>query len=172
MIPAVTGSLARITIPPHFGQSPAALTWEKKILRWSGSFGFGFLSPQPPGIVGTGPNAESNTGPTSVGPFSFCVARFCRRLPMACSISSLILRSARPSAAANGADIARFSEDRGQCASIRAFMIRDGAAAPPHHEDHDLASYRERLSAACAQCSSVYAAPSIGPGFSRLPSWT
>lgn len=25
----------------------------------------------------------------------------------------------------------------------------------------------------CAnQCSDVYAAPSIGPGFSRLPSWT
>ena len=50
-----------IIIPPHFRQSPAPLAWEKSTLRWLGSFGFGFLSPQPPGIVGAEPNAENST---------------------------------------------------------------------------------------------------------------
>ena len=44
-------------MPPYFRQPPAVLNCEKKILRWLGPFGFGFLSPQPPGIVGAGPNA-------------------------------------------------------------------------------------------------------------------
>ena len=58
-----------ITIRPKFGQSPALLGCNKETLRWPGSFGFGFLSPQPPGIVGAGPNAEFTLGPTRVGPF-------------------------------------------------------------------------------------------------------
>src|ERR1700759_2687228 len=62
------GIVSGITIQPFFRQPPAALDCEKNALRWPGSFGFGFLSPQPPGIVGTGPSA-ANQGPTSVGPF-------------------------------------------------------------------------------------------------------
>jgi hypothetical protein len=49
------GIVSRIIIPPHFRQPPASLNWEKQSLRWLGSFGLGFLSPQPPGVVGTGP---------------------------------------------------------------------------------------------------------------------
>jgi hypothetical protein len=51
------GIVSGITIQPFFRQPPAALDCEKNALRWPGSFGFGFLSPQPPGIVGTGPSA-------------------------------------------------------------------------------------------------------------------
>ena len=47
-------------MPPHFRPSPALLNWEKNALRWPGPFGFGFLSPQPPGIVGIGPNAAKS----------------------------------------------------------------------------------------------------------------
>ena len=71
----VTGSLEGIIIPPHFRQPPAVLDWEKVALRWLGPFGFGFLSPQPPGIVGIGPNAATVLGPTQVGPFVF----WCKR---------------------------------------------------------------------------------------------
>jgi hypothetical protein len=39
---------------PHFRPSTAPLPCEKKILRWPDPFGFGFLSPQPPGAVGIG----------------------------------------------------------------------------------------------------------------------
>ena len=86
---AVTGSLARITMPPHFGQPPASLTWEKRILRWSGSFGFGFLSPQPPGIVGAGPNAGMPYWANGSWSFFFLFGAF---LPT--PNSPLILRSA------------------------------------------------------------------------------
>jgi hypothetical protein len=44
------------------------------ILRWPGPFGTGFLSPQPPGVVGIGPVRRivyPHTGPTKVGPFFF-----------------------------------------------------------------------------------------------------
>jgi len=58
-------------MPPHFRPSPALLNWEKNALRWPGPFGFGFLSPQPPGIVGIGPNAAKSGGHRQVGPFSF-----------------------------------------------------------------------------------------------------
>jgi hypothetical protein len=67
----VTGSLVRIIMPPLFRQSPAPVPCDKASLRWPGPFGSGFLSPQPPGIVGIGPIAGSLTGPTRVGPFLF-----------------------------------------------------------------------------------------------------
>src|SRR5215475_11972582 len=51
--------VSRIIITPYFRQSPAVPACDKEILRWLGSFGFGFLSPQPPGIVGAEPNAET-----------------------------------------------------------------------------------------------------------------
>src|ERR1700759_4914731 len=53
------GIVSGITIQPLFRQPPAALDCETSALRWPGSFGFGFLSPQPPGIVGTGPSAAN-----------------------------------------------------------------------------------------------------------------
>src|ERR1700761_2554326 len=53
------GIVSGITIQPLFRQPPAALDCEISALRWPGSFGFGFLSPQPPGIVGTGPSAAN-----------------------------------------------------------------------------------------------------------------
>jgi len=46
-------------MPPHFRPARAVLDGHKKILRWPGPFGSGFLSPQPPGIVGIGPDAAS-----------------------------------------------------------------------------------------------------------------
>jgi hypothetical protein len=55
---AVTRSLAGIIIPPHFCPPNALLNCEKKALRWPGPFDSGFLSPQPPGVVGIGPSAE------------------------------------------------------------------------------------------------------------------
>src|SRR6266404_2517715 len=70
---AVTGSLAEIIIPPNFRPATALLDCEKRILRWPGPFGSGFLSPQPPGVVRIGPVRRNypHTGPTRVGPFSF-----------------------------------------------------------------------------------------------------
>ena len=73
---SVTGSLVRIIMPPLFRPSPAPLPCDKSSLRWPGPFGSGFLSPQPPGIVGIGPIAGSLTGPTRVGPFLFCRRHF------------------------------------------------------------------------------------------------
>jgi hypothetical protein len=52
---AVTASLAEIIIPPNFRPSTALLGCDTRILRWPGPFGSGFLSPQPPGVVGIGP---------------------------------------------------------------------------------------------------------------------
>ena len=67
------GIVSGIIIPPHFRQAPALLSCDKYMVRWPGPFGSGFLSPQPPGIVGIGPIARVNPhlGPTKVGPFSF-----------------------------------------------------------------------------------------------------
>jgi len=45
-------------MPPHFCLVGAALECEKNHLRWPGPFDAGFLSPQPPGVVGIGPVAE------------------------------------------------------------------------------------------------------------------
>src|SRR6266404_2057723 len=72
---AVTGSLAKIIIPPNFRPATALLDCEKTILRWPGPFGSGFLSPQPPGVVRIGPVRRNypHTGPTRVGPFLFGV---------------------------------------------------------------------------------------------------
>jgi hypothetical protein len=70
-VSSVTGSLVRIIMPPFFRPSPAPLPCNKGLLRWPGPFGSGFLSPQPPGIVGIGPIAGRLTGPTRVGPFLF-----------------------------------------------------------------------------------------------------
>src|ERR1700736_1904641 len=75
----VTGSLAEIIMPPNFRPATAPLDCEKEPLRWPGPFGSGFLSPQPPGVVGIGPVRRvvyPHTGPTRVGPFSFWVAVF------------------------------------------------------------------------------------------------
>jgi hypothetical protein len=49
------GIVSGIIILPNFRQAPAALDCDKVILRWPGPFGPGFLSPQPPGVVGIGP---------------------------------------------------------------------------------------------------------------------
>jgi hypothetical protein len=54
----VTRSLAGIIIPPHFRQPTAPLNCNKDTLRWPDPFGPGFLSPQPPGVVGVGSLAE------------------------------------------------------------------------------------------------------------------
>jgi hypothetical protein len=53
------GIVSGIIIPPNFRQSSAHLDCEKKLLRWPGPFGLGFLSPQPPGVVGIGPVRRS-----------------------------------------------------------------------------------------------------------------
>src|ERR1700761_7177231 len=67
------GIVSGITIQPLFRQPPAALDCEKNALRWPGSFGFGFLSPQPPGIVGTGPSAANQRANVS---WPFFVVQF------------------------------------------------------------------------------------------------
>jgi hypothetical protein len=48
-------------MPPHFRLLGAVLDCEKNHLRWPGPFDTGFLSPQPPGVVGIGPIAEELT---------------------------------------------------------------------------------------------------------------
>jgi hypothetical protein len=52
---SIHGIVSGILLLPHFRQPPAPLGCDKKILRWPGPFGSGFLSPQPPGAVGIGP---------------------------------------------------------------------------------------------------------------------
>jgi hypothetical protein len=49
------GIVSGIIIRPNFRQATAQLDCEKRALRWPGPFGSGFLSPQPPGVVGIGP---------------------------------------------------------------------------------------------------------------------
>jgi hypothetical protein len=73
------GIVSGIIIPPYFRQATAPLGCDKILLRWPGPFGTGFLSPQPPGVVGIGPVRRivyPHTGPTKVGPFSFGVLDF------------------------------------------------------------------------------------------------
>src|ERR1700740_118737 len=66
------GIVSGIIMPPHSRPAHAVLSSDNKLLRWPGPFGSGFLSPQPPGIVGIGPDAaKCETGPTKVGPFCF-----------------------------------------------------------------------------------------------------
>src|SRR6202041_1038240 len=45
-------------MPPHFRPPTALLNCDKNHLRWPGPFDTGFLSPQPPGVVGAGPVVE------------------------------------------------------------------------------------------------------------------
>ena len=52
------GIVSSIIIPPHLRPPRALLNWDKNYLRWPGPFDTGFLSPQPPGVVGTGSIAE------------------------------------------------------------------------------------------------------------------
>jgi hypothetical protein len=67
-------------MPPHFGQPPALLGCDNKILRWPGPFGFGFLSPQPPGIVGIGPSAEPKTRANESWSFLLLRTSLCEKL--------------------------------------------------------------------------------------------
>src|SRR5882724_5855403 len=60
------GNVSRIILLPHFRPSPAALLCDKRILRWPGPFGSGFLSPQPPGVVGIGP-VRRGVNPNTLG---------------------------------------------------------------------------------------------------------
>src|ERR1700761_343148 len=76
-------------MPPYFCPATALLGCDNIVLRWPGPFGSGFLSPQPPGVVGIGPVRRivyPHTGPTRVGPFSFCGFIF----------STLVQRAPRP----------------------------------------------------------------------------
>jgi hypothetical protein len=100
---SVTGSLVRIIMPPLFRPSPAPVACDKGSLRWPGPFGSGFLSPQPPGIVGIGPIAGSLTGPTRVGPFLFCRRHF------AYAIRAVARK--QPPAVASDARSSGFSDD-------------------------------------------------------------
>ena len=102
---SVTGSLVRIIMPPLFRPSPAPLPCDKSSLRWPGPFGSGFLSPQPPGIVGIGPIAGSLTGPTRVGPFLFCRRRF------ACAIRAVARPAVASDARSSGFSDSGFSDD-------------------------------------------------------------
>jgi hypothetical protein len=73
------GIVSGIIIPPHFRPSTALLGCEKDTLRWPGPFDSGFLSPQPPGVVGIGPIRRiiyPDIGPTRVGPFLFLETLF------------------------------------------------------------------------------------------------
>jgi hypothetical protein len=49
------GIVNRIIMPPYFRPASAVLHCYNQNLRWPDPFGSGFLSPQPPGIVGVGP---------------------------------------------------------------------------------------------------------------------
>lgn len=46
---------------PHFCPATAPDTRHNILVRWPGPFGSGFLSPQPPGVVGIGPIHNSKT---------------------------------------------------------------------------------------------------------------
>ena len=52
------GIVSLIIMPPYFRPPRAVLGCDKICLRWPGPFDTGFLSPQPPGVVGTGSSAE------------------------------------------------------------------------------------------------------------------
>jgi len=47
-------NVSQIIMLPNFRQADAVLSCEKQILRWPGPIDSGFLSPQPPGVDGTG----------------------------------------------------------------------------------------------------------------------
>src|SRR5437870_12044295 len=66
------GIVSGIIIGPNFRQAAAKLDCETKSLRWPGPFGSGFLSPQPPGVVGIGPVAAS-TPPLGQRKLALCL---------------------------------------------------------------------------------------------------
>jgi hypothetical protein len=49
------GIVSGVIMPPNFRLATALLDCEKDPLRGPGPFDSGFLSPQPPGVVGAGP---------------------------------------------------------------------------------------------------------------------
>jgi hypothetical protein len=74
-----------ILLLPYFRPPAAPLDCENIILRWPGPFGSGFLSPQPPGVVGIGPVRRGVKIPNWANEsWSFFVSR--------------VLRSCRPAA--------------------------------------------------------------------------
>ena len=53
-----------IIIRPNFRPATAVLNCDKESLRWPGPFSPGFLSPQPPGVVGIGPVRRNSLSPS------------------------------------------------------------------------------------------------------------
>src|SRR5258708_32780066 len=87
-------------MPPHFRQPLALLGCDKKLLRWPGPFGFGFLSPQPPGIVGIGPIAGKSVLSRANVSWSFLFVSttlFSRPCLFATSFSAALRRGKRAS---------------------------------------------------------------------------
>jgi hypothetical protein len=144
---AVTGTLAEFIIPPYFRQATAVLRCEKTILRWPGPFGSGFLSPQPPGAVGIGPVPQRSLSPywanESWSFFFFGVGRHSGARQRVRAKRGPMTGSARTRKSTNLSD-----------------------------RDSGFALARPGMTKSEIQCSVVKAAPSIGPGRSRLPSWT
>src|SRR5215210_5594780 len=68
--------VSAIIMPPNFCQATALLNCEKKTVRWPGPFGSGFLSPQPPGVVGIGPVPQPNNQRSILGLVLFVFGRF------------------------------------------------------------------------------------------------
>jgi hypothetical protein len=93
---AVTGSLVESQYSPFSANRLPRWIATNIALRWPGSFGFGFLSPQPPGIVGTGPSAAKKGQLT--------LALFCLRMPLG-------RRRRRESATARSAHAIRITPD-------------------------------------------------------------
>ena len=79
----VTGSLVGIIVSPLFRPATAALHCDKIRVRWPGPFGSGFLSPQPPGVVGIGP-VRTTEGTNASWSF-FCL---CQSVSASCHCAS------------------------------------------------------------------------------------
>src|SRR5882724_4301104 len=58
------GIVREIIIRPNFRPATALLNCDKESLRWPGPFSPGFLSPQPPGVVGMGPIRRNSLSPS------------------------------------------------------------------------------------------------------------
>src|SRR6476660_5912027 len=148
------GIVSGILLLPYFRQPPAPLGCDKIILRWPGPFGSGFLSPQPPGAVGIGSvRRGSNPENWANASWSFFFLGICFRT------TPLVI----PQRASASFDVQLHIRE-----SITTIVSMDCGPAPngaSRNDEHCLLcrdNYR----------SGVKAAPSIGPGFSRLPSWT
>jgi hypothetical protein len=137
------GIVSGIILPPHFRPSPAPLTCEDIVLRWPGPFGSGFLSPQPPGAVGIGP-VRRGVKSSTLGQRKLVLFAFGTLSPAS---FRALLKRANP-----------------EFRNYIAGQIRGEQAsgfAPTRARDYS-----------SSQRNDVIAAPSIGPGLSRLPSWT